>query len=97
MSRGGLAKSDITRRYEREDCVNADAVTESQGARAPVRSSLKRERAWRRSNSWIISCVPLGKDLFLAEKVGTYPQVQRREACVTMRVCTYVRERVVRA
>jgi hypothetical protein len=28
-SRGGLAKSDITRHHDQKDCVNADAVTES--------------------------------------------------------------------
>lgn len=86
-------KIDRPSRFEmeqsRENSVNADAV---QGAATPsARYGIKREaRGKDQTAGSSRACVPLGKDLFLAEKVGTRStQVQPRvpwKACVTMLV-----------
>lgn len=69
-----------------KNCVNADAVKEP----PPQQRDKKGARGKDQTAGSSRACVPLGKDLFLAEKVGTRStQVQPQKpwkACVTMRV-----------
>lgn len=69
-----------------KNCVNADAVKEP----PPQQRDKKGARGKDQTAGSSRACVPLGKDLFLAEKVGTRStQVQPQKpwkACVTIRV-----------